>query len=83
MYFVHLGDISWTMRIQNSIHMMQSLTEFPLNDVARIFMPSYELDTKPVEEDVNVESQRAILARQESIKRGSTDEQYPPGGKLV
>lgn len=34
------GDMSWVMRIQNQLSTMQSLHEFPLNEVSTLLMPS-------------------------------------------
>lgn len=38
--FFFIGDMSWVMRIQNQVSSLQSIYEFPLNEVSTLFMPS-------------------------------------------
>lgn len=35
-----LGDMSWVMRIQNQLTSLQSIYEFPLNEISSLVMPS-------------------------------------------
>lgn len=39
-YFYHIGDMSWVMRIQNQSHYLTSPLDFPLTDITTLFMPS-------------------------------------------
>jgi hypothetical protein len=50
-YWFHIGDMSWVMRIQNQIHYQTSPLDFPLTDITTLFMPSLSSRKEPQIED--------------------------------